>query len=71
MRIYDVPIGSKISLTALQDNKFQRSTCPTKLGVRAEGTYTIERIHVNCNLTILFHEGINERINIRRVLLYC
>jgi hypothetical protein len=44
---------------------------PTKLGVRMEGPYTIERVHVNGNLTILLHEGITERINIRRVLPYC
>jgi hypothetical protein len=43
---------------------------PTKLGVRMEGPYTIERIHVNGNLTILLCEGITERINIRRVLPY-
>ncbi len=43
---------------------------PTKLGVRTEGPYTIECIHVNSNLTILLLEGITERINIRRVLLY-
>ncbi len=44
---------------------------PTKLGVRTEGPYTIECIHVNGNLTILLCEGITERINIRRVLPYC
>ena len=43
---------------------------PTKLGVRMEGPYTIERVHINGNLTILLREGITERINIRRVLLY-
>jgi hypothetical protein len=43
---------------------------PTNLGVRMEGPYTIERIHVNGNLTILLREGITERINIRRVLPY-
>ncbi len=43
---------------------------PTKLGVRTEGPYTIERVHVNGNLTILLHEGITERINISRVLPY-
>jgi hypothetical protein len=43
---------------------------PTKLGVRMEGPYTIECIHVNGNLTILLREGITERINIRRVLPY-
>ncbi len=44
---------------------------PTKLGVRTEGPHTIERIHVNGNLTILLREGITERINIHRVLPYC
>jgi hypothetical protein len=44
---------------------------PTKLGVRTEGPYTIERVHVNGNLTILLCEGITERINICRVLPYC
>ncbi len=43
---------------------------PTKLGVRTDGPYTIERIHVNGNLTILLCEGITERINIRRFLPY-
>ena len=43
---------------------------PIKLGVRTEGPYTIERIHVNGNLTILLREGITEHINIPRVLLY-
>ncbi len=44
---------------------------PTKLGVRMEGPYTIERIYLNGNLTILLREGITECINIRRVLPYC
>jgi hypothetical protein len=43
----------------------------TKLGVRIEGPYTIKRIHVNGNLTILLHEEITECINIHRVLPYC
>ncbi len=43
---------------------------PTKLGVKTEGPYTIERIHSNGNLTILLREGITEHINIRRVLPY-
>jgi hypothetical protein len=43
---------------------------PTKLGVRMEGPYTIEHIHLNGNLTILLCEGITECINICRVLLY-
>jgi hypothetical protein len=43
---------------------------PTKLGVRTEGPYTIERIHVNGNLTISLREGITEHIKICRVLPY-
>jgi hypothetical protein len=43
---------------------------PTKLGVRTEGPYTIECIHVNGSLTILLCEGITECINIHRVLPY-
>ncbi len=43
---------------------------PTKLGVRTEGPYTIECIHVNGNLTIFLCEGITECINICRVLPY-
>jgi hypothetical protein len=44
---------------------------PTKFGVRMEDPYTIERVHVNGNLTILLCEEIIEHINIRRVLPYC
>jgi hypothetical protein len=43
---------------------------PTKLGVRTEGLHTIERIHINGNLTIVLREGITECINICRVLPY-
>ncbi len=43
---------------------------PTKLGVRMEGPYTIECVHVYGNLTILLLGGVTERINIRRVLPY-
>jgi hypothetical protein len=43
---------------------------PTKLGVKMDGPYTIERVQVNGNLTILLCGGITERINIRRVLPY-
>ena len=43
---------------------------PTKLGVRTEGPYTIERVHINGNITIVLREGVTERINIRRVLPY-
>jgi hypothetical protein len=41
---------------------------PPKLGVRTEGPYTIECVHVNRNLTIKLCIGITECINIRRVL---
>jgi hypothetical protein len=44
---------------------------PTKSGVRMEGPYTIERVHINGNMTILLHEGITKCINIHRVLPYC
>jgi hypothetical protein len=44
---------------------------PTKLGIRTEGSYTIERVHVNGNMTILVHDGNIERVNICRVLLNC
>jgi hypothetical protein len=30
---------------------------PTKLGVRAEDPYTIERVHVNGNLTLLLEQN--------------
>ncbi len=43
---------------------------PTKLGVRTEGPYTIERVHVNGNITIVLCEGVTEHIKIRRVLPY-
>ncbi len=43
---------------------------PTKLGVRTEGPDTIERVHINGNVTISLREGITERINICRVLPY-
>ena len=43
---------------------------PTKLGVRTKGPYTIERVHVNGNLTIQLRDGISKCINIHRVLLY-
>ncbi len=41
---------------------------PTKLGVRTEGPYTIEDVHVNGILTILLRERNTEHINICRVL---
>jgi hypothetical protein len=60
-RQFDYAPGQQI-LKKVQD--------PTKLEVRTEVPYTIKRVHVNGNLTILLREGITERINIHRVLLY-
>ena len=34
------------------------------------GPYTIERVHVNGNLTLQLRQGVTECINIRRVLPY-
>ena len=44
---------------------------PAMLGVRTEGPYTIEHVHVNGNLTILLRDRITEHINICRVQSYC
>ncbi len=74
MRIYDLPIGTDVSMTndyALGQLVLKKVHNPTKLGVRTEGPYTIECIHVNGNLTILLREGITECINIHMVLPYC
>jgi hypothetical protein len=38
---------------------------PTSLGVRTNGPYTIEQVHVNATLTIQLRQGVTERINIR------
>ena len=43
---------------------------PTKLGVRTTGTYPIQLIHVNRNLTIELLPGLLELINIRRLVPY-
>ncbi len=44
---------------------------PTKLGVRTEGPYTIEHVHINGNLTTILREGVTVCINICKVLPYC
>ena len=43
---------------------------PTKLGVRTEGPYKVQRVHVNGTLTIELRPGLTERINIRRLIPY-
>ncbi len=52
-RQFDYPQGQQV---------LKKVHNPTKLGVRTEGLYTIERIHVNGNLTILLHERITELV---------
>ena len=42
----------------------------TKLGERWDGPFIISRVHVNGNLTIKLRDGVEERINIRRVKPY-
>jgi len=41
---------------------------PTKLGVRTDGPYVVDQVHVNGNLTITLRPGVTERINIRRLI---
>ena len=43
---------------------------PKKLGVRTTGTYPIQRVHVNGNLTIELRPGLLKKINIRRLVPY-
>ncbi len=68
MIIYNVPIGSNVRMISLGSEESAR---PTKLGVRTEGPSTIERVHVNGNLTTLLRKRITEHINICRDLSYC
>ena len=58
---FDYKIGEKV-LKKIHDR--------TKLGLRWEGPYPIERVHVNGNVTIALKPGVLERINIRRVKPY-
>ena len=43
---------------------------PTKLGVRTTGPCTIDRVHLNGNVSIILRPGVTERINIQRILPY-
>ena len=43
---------------------------PTKLGRRTFGPFTIQRVHVNGNITMQLRPGLSERINVRRVIPY-
>ena len=60
-RQYDYAVGQQV---------LKKVPNPTTLGVRTEGPYPINRLHVNGNLTIELRNGVTERINIRRVLPY-
>jgi transposase InsO family protein len=60
-RQYDYAVGQRV---------LKKVPNPTTLGVRTEGPYPINRVHVNGNLTIELRNGVTERINIRRVLPY-
>jgi hypothetical protein len=71
MRIYGMPRKQHQYDYAPRQQVLKKVHDPTKLGVRAEGPYTIEHIHVNGKLTILLRERNTERINIHRVLPYC
>ena len=52
-----------------QGHKFLKKVYDsTKLVVITIGTYTIERVHVNRNINMEIRPGINERINIWRVV---
>ena len=43
---------------------------PTKLGRRTFGPFTVQRVHVNGNITMELRLGLSERINMRRVIPY-
>ena len=43
---------------------------PAKLGRRMFGPFTIQRVHVNGNITMELRPGLSERINVRRVIPY-
>ena len=57
-RQYDYATGQQILLKVPD---------PTKLGPRSEGPYTIDRVHVNGNVTFIRCPGVTERINNRRI----
>ena len=60
-RQYDYAPGQKV---------LKKVHNPTKLGVRTDGPFTVERVHVNGTLTIELRPGVSERINIRRLIPY-
>ena len=42
----------------------------TTLGERWDGSFEINKVHVNGNVTINLREGVTERLNIRRIKPY-
>jgi hypothetical protein len=53
-----------------QQRVLKKKWKPRKLGERTSGPYRVLQTHVNGTLTIELRQGISERINIRRVILY-
>ena len=60
-RSYDYEQGQKV---------FKLVYKPTKLGHRTFGPFTIQRVHMNGNITMELRPGLSERINVRRVIPY-
>ena len=60
-RSYDYEQGQKVLKLVYK---------PTKLGRRTFGPFTIQRVHVNGNITMELRPGLSERINVRRVIPY-
>lgn len=48
----------------------KKNTNPRKLGERTSGPYKIVKVHTNGTITIELNPGVEERINIRRIIPY-
>jgi len=48
----------------------KKNTNPRKLGERTSGPYKILKVHTNGTVTIELNPGVEERINIRRIIPY-
>jgi hypothetical protein len=53
-----------------QQRVLKKKWKPHKLGERTSGPYRVLQTHVNGTLAIELRQGVSERINIRRVILY-
>ena len=58
---YDYQVGQKV---------LKKRHEWSKLGEKWDGPFSIERVHVNGNITIAIRDGVTERLNIRRVKPY-